>query len=155
MNAIREHTADSGIRRSATSDIEWLELDAVADVTIVAGGRRAPRVPGCWSADSPGEQLIEIRFHHPTSVHRLRVVSSETEQSRTQELTIWASLHRGERHLELLHQQFNFSPNGATEEVEEFAAQLEKVSTIQLRIVPSIDGRPAIARVNELSVASV
>jgi hypothetical protein len=61
----------------------------------------------------------------------------------------------GERHREVLRQQFNFSPNGAREAVEEYALQLEDVSTIQLQIVPSIDGRPAVARVSELRVASV
>lgn len=48
-----------------------------------------------------------------------------------------------------------FRPDGATEEVEEYALQLEDVSTIQLRIVPSIDGQPAVVRVSELRVASV
>jgi hypothetical protein len=70
-------------------------------------------------------------------------------------MTLWASLDRGERHREVLRQQFNFSPNGATKEVEEYALQLEEVSAIQLRIVPSIDGQPAVARVTELRVASV
>jgi hypothetical protein len=138
-----------------TTDIQWLDLDAVADVTIVAGGRRVARLPRAWSADCPGEQIIEVRFHHPTPVRRLRVVSSEVEQARTQEMTIWASSHRGERHRELLRQQFNFSPNGATEEVEDYALQLDDVSAIQLRIVPSIDGRPAVARVSEMRIASV
>ena len=133
----------------------WLDLDTLADVTIAVSGRPVERSRGTWSADRPGEQLIEIRFHRPTSVGRLRVVSSETKQSRTQELTIWASLHRGEQHRELLRQQFNFSPHGATEEVEDYALQLDTVSAIQLRIVPSIDGRPAVAHVRELRVAPV
>jgi hypothetical protein len=153
VNAIRGPSSASGMPRSA--DIEWLDLDAVADVAIVAGGRRAARVAGAWSADCPGEQTIEIRFHQPTSLRRLRVVSSEDEQARTQEMTIWASVHRGERHSEVLRQQFNFSPSGATEEVEEYALQLDDVSAIQLRIVPSIDGRPAVARVRELRLESV
>lgn len=154
MNATREHTPGHGIARSETA-VQWLELDAVADVTIVAGGRRVARVPGLWSADSPGEQMIEIRFHHRTPVRRLRVVSSERNESRTQEMTIWISLRGGEQHRELLRQQFSFSPNGVTEKVEEYALQLEDVSSIQLRIVPSINGRPAVARVSELHVASV
>ena len=132
----------------------WLDLDAVAEVTIVAGGRRFPRSPQVWSADCSGEQTIEVRFREPTSLSRLRVICSEAEQSRTQEMTVWASLHRGEQHREVVRQQFNFSPDGATEEVEEYALQLEAVSTIELRIVPSIDGRPAVARVDELRLAT-
>ena len=155
MTATHDHAVAGGTRPSDTTDTEWLDLDVVADVVIVAGGRRAARVPGLWSADTPGEQTIEIRFHRRTPVRRLRVVSSELKESRTQEMTIWASLRGGERHREVLRQQFNFSPNGATEEVEDYALEFEEVSTIQLRIVPSIDGQPAVARVSELCVASV
>ena len=136
-------------------DIEWLDLDEVAVVTIVSGGRQMPRPSGIWSINAPGEQLIEIRFHEPTYVSHLRLVSSEIEQERTQEISVWASLNRGEQHRELLRQRFNFSPNGATEEIEEYAARLEDVSAIQLRVVPSIDGRRAVARVGGVWVASI
>jgi hypothetical protein len=99
--------------------------------------------------------MIEIRFHHRTPVRRLRVVSSEVKESRTQEMTVWVSLRGGERHREVVRQQFNFSPNGAIEQVGEYALQLDDVSRIELRIVPSIDGRSAVAHVSELRVASV
>jgi hypothetical protein len=135
--------------------IEWLDLDEVAEVSIVSGGRRMPRSSGIWSIDAPGEQMIEIRFHEPTSVSHLRVTSSEIDQERTQEITVWASLNRGEQHRELLRQQFNFSPNGATEEIEEYAPGLEAVSAIQLRVVPSIDGRRAVARIGGVWIASI
>jgi hypothetical protein len=45
-------------------------------------------------------------------------------------------------------ERFNFSPLGATEAIEEHVVQLEDVSAIQLRMVPSIDGRRAVARVD-------
>jgi hypothetical protein len=134
-------------------DVEWLDLEVVADGIITCADERVARAPRSWSAECPGEQTIEIRFRHRTSVRRLRVVCAEVDQPRTQEMTIWASLRGGEGHREVVRQQFNFSPHGATEEVEEYALQLDEVSTIQLRIVPSIDGRPAVARVIELRVA--
>lgn len=136
-------------------DADWLDLDAVADVTVTARGERVSRGRSMWSAECPGEQLIEVRFHHPMAVRHLKVMTTEAEQARTQEMTVWVSLHRGERHREVLRQQFNFSPPGATEQVEEYALRFEQVSAIQLRIVPSIDGRPATARVKELRVSSV
>jgi hypothetical protein len=150
----RAQRRDNRTTPDRPAEIQWLDLDAVAEVTIVAGGRRLRRNPPAWTAECSGEQLIEVRFRRPTPVSRLRVTCSEFEQSRTQEMTIWASLHRGERHREVLRQQFNFSPDGATNEVEEYALQLEAVSAIQLRIVPSIDGRPAVAHVKELRLAS-
>lgn len=138
MTATRDRAAAGGTTRGGTADVQWLDLDDVTDVAIVAGGRRIARVPGCWSADSPGKQMIEIRFHHRTPLRRLRIVSSEVKESRTQEPGSSSTSARP----------------AATEEVEDYALQLEEVSTIQLRIVPSIDGRPAVARVTELRVAS-
>lgn len=137
-----------------SDDIEWLDPDLIADVTLVCGGRRIARSRGVWSSDSPGEQIIEMRFHEPMSVSLLRIISSELQQSRTQEMTVWASLHRGEQHREVVRQRFNFSPIGPTEEIEQFVVQLEDVSAIQLRVVPSIDGRRAIARIGGVWVAS-
>ena len=154
MNGKQADAAATAMNRSEGAETRWLDLGVVADVAVVVGGRRLSRVPGFWSADCAGAQTIDIRFHNRTPVRRLRVVSCEVEESRTQEMTIWVSLRGGERHCEVLRQQFNFSPNGATEEVEEYALQLENVSSIQVRIVPSIDGRPAVARVNDLRVAS-
>ena len=152
MNAILQH-AGSGTEPGEGADDRWLDLEALADVTITVGGERVARSPHGWSADRPGEQMIEIRFRHSTSVSRLRVVSWEVDQSRTQEMTIWACLRRGEGHREVLRHRFTFRP-GATAQVEEYALQLTEVSALQLRIVPCIDGRRAVARVSELRVAA-
>ena len=143
-----------GIAPVKTVPYRWLDLDVLADVTILVGGQRVARSLRAWCADCPGEQMIEIRFRHPTTVSRLRVVSWAPEQSRTQEMAVWASSHRGERHREVLRQQFTFSPAGATQNVEEYALQLEDVSALQVRIVPSVDGQRAVARVTELHVAA-
>lgn len=148
-------TSPEQSRVNGDANPEWLDLPAIAEVTVTARGERLARAPSSWSAECPGEQMIEVRFHHPTAVRRLKVVTTEAEQSRTQELTIWVSQHRGERHREVVRQQFNFSPHGATEQVETYAVQLDDVLAVQLRIVPSIDGRPATARVRDLRIASV
>jgi hypothetical protein len=153
MNLLASNIANRGGAANAPF-VEWLDLDAVADVTITARGERLARVRSMWSADCPGEQMIEIRFHHPTAIRRLRVIATEAEASRTQEMTVWASLNRGERHREVLRQQFTFSPDGATEEIEEYVFDLDDVSALQLHIVPSVDGRLATAHIRELRVAS-
>ena len=153
MNATLQH-AGSGPEPGAGADDRWLDREALADVTIIVGGERVARSPHGWSADCPGEQMIEIRFRHSTSVSRLRVVSWEVDQSRTQEMTIWACLRRGEGHREVMRQRFTFRPGGATAQVEEYALQLTEVSALQVRIVPCIDGRRAVARVSELRIAS-
>ncbi len=154
MSAILADAA-VGLRIASSQNARnpWLDLIVLAAVTISVGGQRFSQSAGTWSADCPGEQLIDIRFRRPTTLSRVRVVSREAEQSRTQEMTIWASLRRGERHREVVRLQFTFSP-ARTEHVEEYVLQLEDVSALQVRIVPSIEGRRATARVNELQVAA-
>ena len=150
----KRHEPVDAVAPSPAGKVPWLDIRAVADVTMTVGGRRVAPAPSAWTADTPGEQLIDVRFQHPTAVRRIRLVSSETEHSRTQEMTIWASLLRGERHREVLRQQFNFTPHGATLQVEDYGLELNDVSSIQVRIVPSIDGAPAIACVKELQIAT-
>jgi len=135
--------------------IEWLDLDEVAEVTIVSRGPRMPRSGGIWSIDAPGEQLIEIRFHKLMYVSHLRLISSEIEQVRTQEIAVWTSLNRGEQHRELLRQRFNFSPTVQLRKSKSTPRGLGIVSAIQLRVVPSIDGRRAVARIGGVWVASI
>jgi hypothetical protein len=153
VNGFAGHAADSGITPSLSAAGPWLDLHRLADVTIVAAGKRVAGVPRTWSADCPGEQTIEIRFRHQTTVSRLRVVIGQADRSCTQRITIWASSRRGERHREILRRTFTSLPGGATAHVEECAVQLESVSALQVRIVPSIDGGRAIAHVNEVLVA--
>lgn len=153
VNTRFEH-AGVALALSAAVQSRWLNLDRVADVTIVVGGQRLARGAPSWSVDRPGDLLIEIRFRRPTSVSGLRVVSSEAEQSRTQEMTVWASMRRGERHREVLRKRFTFSPGGATRHADEYDRRLEDVSALHVRIVPSIDGRRAVAQVDELYVAA-
>jgi hypothetical protein len=116
---VTTNVATAGVGAN-TADVDWLDLDAVADVTISAQGKRLAGAHSRWSADCQGEQMIEIRFRQPIAVRRLRVISTEADQFRTQEMTVWACVHRGERHHDVVRQQFNFSPNGAAEEIEEY-----------------------------------
>lgn len=154
MTGLAGHAPDSGITPSVSAPAPWLDLHTLADVTIVAAGRCVARVSSMWSADCQGEQTIEIRFRHQTTVSRLRVVIGQADRSCTQRITIWASSRRGERHREILGRTFTLLPGGATAHVEECAVQLEGVSALQVRIVPSIDGGRAVAHVKEVLVAA-
>lgn len=133
---------------------QWARISDVAQVTATSRtGQRSANLVFPWTADEPGEQTIEVRFQAPMSITRIRLVFSDRQQARTQEFTVWASIHRGERHREVVRQQFNFSPAGATEQIEEYALDLTGVEAIQIRLVPSIDGRAVRASVDELCLA--
>ena len=49
---IRASASRISIARTMSADIKWLDLDVLADVTIVAGGRRVDRSLGVWSQPS-------------------------------------------------------------------------------------------------------
>jgi hypothetical protein len=132
----------------------WTDLEKISRSTLVSsGGRRSLVVAGSWSADEPGEHTIDIQFHRPVTLRRLRVVFEETAFGRTQELTVWATLHRGELHKEVIRRTSTFSP-AATLVVEDYPCALEQVSAIQLRIVPDIDGRRRRAQIRTLQIVA-
>jgi hypothetical protein len=134
--------------------IRWLRLDKVARLTATTPRRTRSILPSWpWSADEPGEGTIDVQFHRPITLRRVRLVFEEREHLRTQEFTIVASLHRGEQHRELVRQQFTFSPGGATQQVEDYVFEVERVASIQIRIIPDIGGGPAVAAMVDLRVA--
>jgi hypothetical protein len=138
----------------------WLHLDAIARIEASSEDTEHPLghalVSGQgteWRASQPGAQLIQVRFHEPRHVRRIRLVIADRDHARTQEFTITWSSHRGERHRMVVRQQFNFSPFGATTEVEDYQVDLPGTAALQLRIVPDVNGGGAVARLAELLVA--
>ena len=142
------------------TDVEWLRLDAIARIGASSEDIEHPLehalVTGQgteWRASQSGTQLIQVRFHEPRHVRRIRLVIADPDQSRTQEFTLTWSSNRGERHRVVVRQQFNFSRLGATTEVEDYRVDLVDATSLELRIVPDISGGDAVARLTELLVA--
>ena len=140
-------------------ETEWLPVKHVARIEASSEDAghpiddalaSAPRTE--WRAAEPGPQVIEIRFKEVRHVRRIRLVIDDADQARTQELTLSWSSRRGEQHRTIVRQQFNFSPTGATREVEEYEVDLPAAKVLQLRIVPDINGTTAVARVTEFLV---
>ena len=107
---------------------------------------------GEWRAAAPGEQSIRLLFAVPTRLARIRVVFREGVQARTQEFTLHWRAEDGIAQ-EIVRQQFTFSPAGAVEEVEEYAVHIRDAVTLELTIVPDIDGGPALATLTEWRLA--
>jgi hypothetical protein len=42
--------------------------------------------------------------------------------------------------IDVVRQQYHFSPSGATEEIEEFRVELEDVAALELTIIPHLSG---------------
>ncbi len=77
----------------------------------------------------------------------------ETESERTQEFTLrWAGERSGP-FKEIVRQQWTFSPQGSTKEVEDYQVNLDGVSALELVIKPNLDGAHGLATLARWRVA--
>ena len=77
----------------------------------------------------------------------------EGEQERTQEFVLRWSSDGGLSYREIVRQQYNFSPPDTTREVEDYTVSLDRVTALELSIVPDISGGDARASLARLQLA--
>ena len=140
---------------------QWVNLDGLAGVQASsehpghpASGPVSSPAENEWRAAGPGEQWIRVLFAAPQPIGTLRLVFRERERARTQQFTVrwWSELGANAR--EWVRQQFVFSPDGATEEVEEYTLNLAAVNGLELRITPDIsNATDAVASLAELRLS--
>jgi uncharacterized protein (DUF736 family) len=134
------------------SDQGWLDIEKIATVEATSedpdfpiefafGSRGGPG----WRASQGGEQQIRLIFDEPVSLHRIQLRFHELESERTQEFTLrWASAIGGSM-IEIVRQQWNFSPAASTTEIEQYVVELDAVLVLELSIRPDLSRREAIA----------
>ena len=144
----------------AATEPGWMDLEPLAEVEITSEdvdhpieSALIPRMGSSWRAAQPGEQTIRLRFDEPLRIKRIRLGFHEDEQERTQEFVLLWSPDGGQSYLEILRQQYNFSPPEATRELEDYDVNLDGVTALELRIVPDISGGSARATLAQLRVA--
>lgn len=130
----------------------WLDLEALAEVEITSEDPGFPvegaLVPGAaagWRAAGPGEQTIRLLFTEPQRLTRIVLEFEEVDVPRTQEFVLRWTAAGAQVSREVMRQQWNFSPQGATHEVEDVRAELPDVAALELVIVPDISGGDARA----------
>jgi hypothetical protein len=141
-------------------DEGWLDLDreAVVEVTseekeypvegaLVAGDMRG------WRAAVSGAQTVRLIFDKPQRLARISLVFEETETERTQEFVLRWSGAGVRSFLEIVRQQWHFSPPETIREVEEFRVALSDVAVLELTIVPDISRGTASASLKSLRLS--
>jgi hypothetical protein len=158
---VRKRIVGSGRPDARPAEREWLDLDRLAQIEVTSEETGHPiesaLLPGAgpgWRAAEPGEQTVRILFDHPARVRRVRVAFREDGCARTQEFVLRWSADGGRSYREVVRQQFTFSPPGTAEEVEEYAADLDGVTAVELRIVPDVSGGDARASLAQLRLAA-
>jgi hypothetical protein len=148
------------IRKSLIKDVpkisEWIDLATLARLEITSEDPENPiefalsEDSKFWRAAEDGEQTIRVLFDAPQNVSGISLLFEEKAVSRTQQFSLsWQ--RAGEAFVELVRQQFNFSPPGTTQEREDYTFSLEQVSVLQLVIIPDIS-KPARASLTHLLV---
>jgi hypothetical protein len=119
----------------------WLELEKIASVEISSEDPAFPiehalgKNPTTgWRASAPGPQRIRILFDQPQTIRRIQLHFVDRASERSQEFWVLALVDSELR--EIVRQQWNFSPNGATEEIEDLKVELNGVTALELRIDP-------------------
>lgn len=141
-------------------DDDWLDLESVAEVEITSEDAAHPieaaLVPGTgtgWRAARPGEQTIRLVFPEPHRIRRILLDFLEPDMARTQEYVVRWSADGGVSFREIVRQQWNFSPQGATRQTEEYHVELAGVTELELTIIPEIGGGDARASLARLRLA--
>ena len=106
-----------------------------------------------WRAAAPGSQTTRLIFDRPQRLRCVSLVFEEGETARTQEFVLRWFSDGGSTVKEIVRQQWNFSPQGATSETEDYRVSLSGVTILELSITPDISGRAAFASMTQLRVA--
>ena len=152
---MRKRIIDQDAHEVSVAEESWIDLERLAQVEInsedVDYSIESALIPGTgpgWRARQPGEQTIRLLFDKPL----IYLEFHEDEQERTQEFVLRWSQDSGLTYKEILRQQYNFSPPGATREVEDYNVDLDGVTALELKIVPDIRGGSARASLAQLRV---
>jgi hypothetical protein len=148
------------IQPRALPEREWLDIEPVARVELTSEDPKFPiesaLVSGKeqgWKAAGRGEQIIRIVFDRPRNLRRIRLEFSETEIERTQEFTLRWSAEPGGPFSGIVRQQWTFSPQGSTTEVEDYQVSLSGVSVLELALKPDLTPSNAFASLARWRVA--
>jgi hypothetical protein len=145
---------------AAATDQDWLNLEQLAEVEITSEDPAHPiesaLLPGGasgWRAAETGKQTIRLLFAYPQRLRRIWLDFVETRAERTQEYVLRWSADGGQSFREIVRQQWNFSPQGATRETEDHRVDLPAVTVLELSITPDVGGGNAFASLAQLRLA--
>jgi len=146
----------------STSDREqdWRDLDSLTEVELSSEDNEHPiesaLIPGSehgWRSTQTGEQTIRLIFTPPQTIKHIRLLFRESSSERTQQFTLRWSNDGGQTYQEIVRQQYNFNPSDSTRELEDYQVSLDRVTTLEINIIPDIGGGDAIASLEQLQLA--
>jgi hypothetical protein len=141
---------------------DWLDLESIANVQLTSEDPAFPienalsanpeRNEMGWRAAAPGPQTITLKFDHPQRIRRIHLLFIDHLTERSQEFVLrYSCLQQTGR--EIVRQQWNFSPTGPSQEIEDYTVDLDSVTKLELAIDPDRGAGRAVATLNALRLA--
>jgi hypothetical protein len=142
--------APAAATKLAMDDL-WRDLERIARVEITSEDEKFPiehafgkTATTGWRASTVGPQVIRLFFDEPQNIRRIHLSFIDTSSERSQEFSILAGSSTGLK--EVVRQQWNFSPTGTTEEIEDYAVDLTGITHFELHIDPDRSHDPALSQ---------
>ena len=138
--------ATAGTRAAGEIDIvgcatiAYSSEDPAHPVEHMFDGRTGAGATRWMSARPDAVEHIVLEFDQPQAISRLVYEVEETNRERTQEVRVEISEDGDRSYRQILVQEYNFSPGGATYQREEQRFNLSRVSHLRLTIVPNKNG---------------
>jgi hypothetical protein len=143
-------------------DSQWLDLESIARVQLTSEDASFPienalstnpeRNERGWRAATAGPQTITLVFTVPTHLRRIFAHFIEHTTERAQEVVLrYSSATETDR--EIVRQQWNFSPTGSAQEIEDYAVELDGVTKLSIVIDPDRGRGQSVATLNALRLA--
>lgn len=154
---MRKRITNQGAESVSPSNQQWMNVEDLAQVEVSSEDAAYPidsaLVPDAgpgWRAGQPGQQTIRLLFDEPQMIKHVRLLFEEGERERTQQFVLRWSSDGGRSYREIVRQQYNFSPPNSTSECEDYDVELDRVTALELTIVPDISGAPICASLAQL-----
>jgi hypothetical protein len=154
---MRKRITNHGTENVSSSNRQWLNVEHLAQIEVSSEDAAHPiesaLIPNGgtgWRAGQPGQQTVRLLFDEPQVVKHIRLLFQEDERERTQQFVLRWSSDGGQSYREIVRQQYNFSPPGSSTECEDYDVDLDRVTTLELTIVPDISGAPVCASLAQL-----
>jgi F5/8 type C domain len=120
--------------------VSYSSEDPAHPVDNLFDGRSGPGATRWMSARVDTIEHIVLEFDQPQTISRLVYEVEEATRERTQEVRVEVSEDAARTYRQILVQEYNFSPRGATYQREEQRLDLGRVTHLRLTIVPNKNG---------------
>jgi hypothetical protein len=106
-----------------------------------------------WRAAASGTQTVRVLFDKPQALSRIYLVFEERDVPRSQEFVVGWSTALGDECREVVRQQWNFNPETASVEIEDFNVRMDAVRVLQIVIRPDHESRDSRATMRRLRLS--